>query len=424
MTFEERQAIALKVGGYCMVPFILAIYFSTALAIALSAVLAVLWFASGQFSQLPQLLKDYPVALWALLLFACLLLGTHYGDAPRSDGIAMLKKDRELLFIPLLIPFLQQAHYRRWAWGAFMLASCITVIGSQLMYIDLFCINSQCLPYFKSYITHGILISFFAFFLMHKAIDSRGYRQALYLSILFACGYNLFFIGVGRTGQLILLLLTLLFALQRFNKKGVLVAALLLSVLVAGFVGFSDKAVRIKEGVATVRAKLHNSSAQGEYSMGERLTFWQYSAKMIAEKPLLGQGTGNFSQSYQRLSGKVANNPHNEFLLITAQLGILGLFCYLAFLASQYHYAKRLPNPDKWLAQGLLTTLVITSLFNSPFLDHTEGHWFSTLIALCFAVRTATTPPQELHDNIEQPARSLAQSGRFSARCFFSGCSS
>jgi hypothetical protein len=44
-----------------------------------------------------------------------------------------------------------------------------------------------------------------------------------------------------------------------------------------------------------------------------------------------------------------------------------------------------LPDKEKWLAQGVLLSLIVTSLFNSPFLDHTEGHWFASLIALCFA---------------------------------------
>jgi len=34
---------------------------------------------------------------------------------------------------------------------------------------------------------------------------------------------------------------------------------------------------------------------------------------------------------------------------------------------------------------GLLLYLAVTSLFNGPFLDHTEGHWFAGLIALYFA---------------------------------------
>ncbi|MFI3219327.1 MAG: hypothetical protein QX189_09425, partial [Methylococcales bacterium] len=65
-------------------------------------------------------------------------------------------------------------------------------------------------------------------------------------------------------------------------------------------------------------------------------------------------------------------------------------------LVSQYYCGKTLPNREKWLAQGLLATLIITSLFNSPLLDHTEGHWFTTLIALCFATSAIKTEDQQM----------------------------
>ena len=122
--------------------------------------------------------------------------------------------------------------------------------------------------------------------------------------------------------------------------------------------------------------------------MGLRFTFWKYSLKLIAEKPLFGHGTGSYSKEYHRLVQDerfASKNPHNEFLMIGVQLGLLGVLIYLGFLASQYYCAKKLPDKEKWLAQGLLLSLIVTSLFNSPFLDHTEGHWFATMIALCFA---------------------------------------
>jgi O-antigen ligase len=386
------QLTASEVGGYCVALFLVSIYFSTALAIALSVVLALLWAASGQFRYLSNTLKNNPVALWSLLLFACFLIGSYHGDAPRSDAVAMLKKYRELLFIPLLLPFLTEERFRRWVWIAFIVASVVNVLGSQLMSMDLFCVNLQCLPYFKSYITHGIFIAFFAFFITHKVFDSRGLVQILYSAMLLMCLYNLFFVSQGRTGQLILIVLMPLFAMQRFSKKGLLLAVLVMAVLLGGFIGFSDKAVRIKEGFASAKAHLHPNAAQGEYSMGERFTFWKYSAKLIAKKPVFGHGTGNFTKAYQDISGRAANNPHNEFLLIGVQLGAIGLVFYLGFFASQYYYARTLPEHDKWMAQGLLATLIVTSLFNSPLLDHTEGHWFTTMIALCFAART-TIPP-------------------------------
>lgn len=384
--FKNPQPAAFKIAGYCMVLFIISIYFSTALAIVLSGILAVLWLVSGQFRLLPDTLKNTPVALWSLLLFLCFIVGSSYGDATSSDAIIMLKKYRELLFIPLLLPFLADERFRHWAWLTFVIASLVTVLGSQLMSTGSICINPMCLPYFKSYITHGIMIAFFAFFIAHKAFDSRGMMQILFMAILLVCVYNLFFVSAGRTGQLIVLVLIPLFAIQRLSKKGLLISVLIMTVFLSAFIGFSNKATRIKDGFVSAKAHLiENNSGQGEYSMGARFTFWKYSLQLIAEKPVFGHGTGNYTKAYQNISGQDSHNPHNEFLMITVQLGVMGLIFYLGFLFSQYYYAKALPEHDKWLAQGVLATLITTSLFNSPLLDHTEGHWFTLMIALCFA---------------------------------------
>ncbi|MGR9088441.1 MAG: O-antigen ligase family protein, partial [Gammaproteobacteria bacterium] len=70
---------------------------------------------------------------------------------------------------------------------------------------------------------------------------------------------------------------------------------------------------------------------------------------------------------------------------------------YLGFLISQFYESRRLPMREKWLLQGLLAALVITSLFNSPFYDHTEGHWFAVMIALLSGVSDADEVTLEAH---------------------------
>ena len=192
----------------------------------------------------------------------------------------------------------------------------------------------------------------------------------------------------GRTGQLTAALFVLLFAFQRFTKKGLLLTVLVMAILIPLFFAFADKATRINEAVVNLQSDLKPDPQQIPSSMGQRYMFWRYSLKLIAEKPLFGHGTGSFKKEYQRVASSelfVTKNPHNEFLMIGVQLGLLGLLIYIGFLASQFFYAKKLPDKEKWLAHGLLLSLVVTSLFNSPFLDHTEGHWFASKISLYFA---------------------------------------
>ena len=385
--FEKVNVWALKVGGICTALFIVAIYFSTSLAIMLSGLLALLWLFTGQYKSLPDILKNNLVAASSLLLFAFFIVGLSYSSVSHIEALSMLPKYRELLFIPLLTAFLSTECSRYWAWNAFIISSLLILVISYLMYFRVMDLNHQGAAAFKSRITHSVLISFFGFFCAHKAYIGKAY-QKLYWLVLIACVYNLFFIVDGRTGQLIAVSLTLLFAVQHFTKRGLLLAVFIGGLLMVLFLNYSDKAARINSGFSSTQSYLQAHPENAEASMGLRLTFWKNSLKLIAEKPLLGHGTGSFAKEYERIASSetmMAKNPHNEFLMISVQLGAVGLLIYLGFLASQYYLSKRLPHQEKCLAQGLLLTLIITSLFNTPIMDHTEGHWFIMMIALCFS---------------------------------------
>jgi O-antigen ligase len=393
--FEKIRVLAIKTGGIFTAFFIVAIYFSTSLTVILSVIVGLLWLLSGKFIDLPKILKQYPVAAWSLALFGCFIVGVSYGSATQNDALAMVNKYRELFFIPVLIPFLSIERYRDWAWKAFMLVSVLTLIGSYLMDMGVLGADKQLDPSFKSRITHSIFIAFFAFFCLHKSYDDMRYSK-LYIAFFSLCVGNLFFVVEGRTGQFIVIALILLFTLQRLGNIGRLFTVIAVTLLLTLFLNFSDKASRIYEGVTNTQDYLKLVPGQTESSMGQRYNFWTYSLKLIAEKPLLGHGTGSFAKEYQQIANGervITSNPHNEFLMITVQLGLLGLFIYLGFFASQYYCARALPKTDKWLAQGVLLSLFITSLFNTPFFDHTEGHWFATMIALCFAASQNTFLP-------------------------------
>jgi len=385
--FEKIQILAIKFGGICTAAFIVAIYFSTSLATIISVSLVLLWLLSGQLKLIPFTLKKNPIAAWSLLLLLCFIVGLCYGDATNSDALSMLSKYRELLFIPIVTVFLNAERSRYWAWNAFILSSVLILGISYLMHFGVLDLNHQGDPAFKSRITHSIFISFFGFFCAHKAYDGKA-DQKLYWLLFIACAYNLFFIVEGRTGQLIAVSLVLLFAVQRFTKRGLVMAVLVVGILMALFLNYSDKATRFNEGVVNMQSDLKPGPEQSQTSMGQRYMFWRYSLELIAEKPLFGHGTGSFAKEYERIASTetmMAKNPHNEFLMVSVQLGVVGLLIYLGFLASQYFLSKKLADQEKYVAQGLLLTLIITSLFNTPIMDHAEGHWFLMMIALCYA---------------------------------------
>lgn len=373
------------VGAALFGLFIITIYLSTAVSIVLSAIVGVLWLVTAQFKKLPAVFGNSQVNLWALLLFLLFIIGLTYGNTSSEEANAILRKYRELIFIPLFSCFFNNERYRRWAWAAFVIGSLLTLASSYLMELKLVEMNRHRTFTVKSRITHSIFIAFFLFYCLHKCLDSPNMR--LWFITLFVIGvHNLYFVTNGRTGQLILVLLIPIFALQRLNKKQIILAFAILPLLLALYLQFSDKSSRINVGLETVKTYIDPTYKHNAKDTDLRISFWRSSVKLIKEKPWFGHGTGSFGREFQRITqDKLTNlqNPHNEYLMMTVQFGLCGFLIYLGFLYSHYRDCKKFADTYKWLAQGLLLTLMVTSMFNSPFLDHAEGHWFAVMIALC-----------------------------------------
>lgn len=393
--YSQSQPLMIGIGGYIAVLLVLTLPFSTALTLVFSAALLLLWISSAQFMSLPIFIKQNPLALLALLLFFYLAFGVTYTTASPENAFSTLSKYRELLLLIVLPPFFQSEFIRRWAWNAFIIASIVTIFGSYAIYFGLIDYMQPMDPSIKNRITHSLLVAFFAFFCVHKSLQAGKYRL-LYIALIILCIHNLFFLVSGRTGQLIFLLLMLLFYIQRFSTKKAVLLIIFTVTLLSVFVTYSDSANRINEGFSRTQNYLHSDKGETNTSEGQRLTFWKHSLTLISENPWLGHGTGSYPTEYSRVAAKTdiaSNNPHNEYLMITIQTGIVGLLLFLAFLFSQYQYSLKLTNEYKWLAQGILVALATNSLFNSTILDFTEGHWFTTMIALCFATLPTNTKP-------------------------------
>ena len=96
---QQVRLHAHEYESFITVLLVVSIYFSTTLAIVVSALLGVVWLLSTQVIELPGTLKRNPVAAWALLLLFWFVLGSSYTSATNSDAFSMIMKYRELLLI-------------------------------------------------------------------------------------------------------------------------------------------------------------------------------------------------------------------------------------------------------------------------------------------------------------------------------------
>ncbi len=350
-----------------------------------------------------------PVARASTLLFAALLLGMAYGNAPLGEAADILGKYADLAFVPLLMVAGGDATTRRRAMLGFLAVMLITALLSWLVGLHMLPVAgwmwAGCTPdnpaIFRSSITQNMLMAYAAYLLVLQAREAGSNKARwLFTGLAMLAGGNVLFMVSGKTGYLILLALLTYFAwitlARRLHNRGRNIGwregagiGLLTLALVFGAYQVSPRLhERVNKMVTEFQAwqpNMHN-----ETSTGERREFYYNTFAIVKQHPLLGVGTGGFPAAYaQQVQGKdvtLTRNPHNEYLLVTAQVGVAGLALLLYLFYTQWRHAVKLPSLfEQDAARGLVLTIVITSLFNSPLHDHTEGLFSAFASALLFA---------------------------------------
>lgn len=87
--------------------------------------------------------------------------------------------------------------------------------------------------------------------------------------------------------------------------------------------------------VVEIEEKLTLTDDEGSSSTSDRFVFWRGALELIKEKPMFGWGPFSFRQAYSGIQKgllETADHPHNLFLKIGAENGVLALIGFLGFL--------------------------------------------------------------------------------------------
>lgn len=366
---------------------------SVALDNVLLAVVLACWLASGAWRETWQATRANMMALAALGLFMLLVLGTLYGGRNPGDATAYLSKYIDLLFIPVFAFFFRDAILRRRALYALAASLALVLALSFLIAAGMPVAGplrgSPGNPVvFKQYLTHGVLMAYGAFLFAELALaEASRRRRMLWFAAAIAAAVNVIFLGQGRTGYLLLVILAVYLGYTRLHwGRLALGVAAMAAIITAAVLIPGPFQQRLGLGADEQTSRI---SEDARISNAERLELYRASLAIIRDQPLLGVGTGGFPRAYAEKArdGKVPEirNPHNEYLLIMVQLGLAGLVVLLYLFWTQWRLAPRLATPLEWhLARGLALTMAVGCLFNSWLLDHTEGLLFAWLTGLLF----------------------------------------
>lgn len=122
-----------------------------------------------------------------------------------------------------------------------------------------------------------------------------------------------------------------------------------------------------KNSIVNNAASIIDHERDTRKSLQTRLTIWQNSLNMIENAPVLGVGLGNWQYQYPPYDngesiweGASPKRPHNDYIWIATEQGIMGLLTYMWLLATAFFIAYRLIRTLNRSRVGLPFFLVIS----------------------------------------------------------------
>lgn len=339
----------------------------------------------------------YPTVKFVLAFYVLILAGLAYSIAPWGTAWSMASGWRKLLLLPVALALFgatsRKEHFLK------VLVDVIFVCGVLSCFLWIMGTGGWVAPdepgvLVRNHATQGMMFAVGAFGAVLLALEQDDpRRRKRFLRMGAVLMVNIALITPGRSGYLVMLVCALVgvtfwvFRGQSFNFRKLLLGCVLLSVVAGGLLIAPSSRDRIAKAISEVR---HYDSMERETSMGLRVVFWRNAMELIRQRPLLGYGTGAFGDAYGRLvagrtsfQGMSSADPHNQYMKIAAEHGLLGLFIVLGMLVS----ALRQSVGDPWrsLAVGVLLAWCATSMANSHFSTFAEGSfiylWLGVMLA-------------------------------------------
>ncbi len=363
---------------------------STALLSVATALVLLFWLLSGRFAATWLRVKTEPVVWLALCLLGLSLLGMAYTPASLNEAMEGAGKYAKLALLPLAVFLLDDVRWVKRALYAFLGALALAVFAS---YLEGYGLTPDWTAKgdstaFAGHITLSLFEAIGAFIALTFA-RFEPQRRTLWIVLGLFFLSHLFVLNTGRTGQVLALAMLALLMFQLWRWKGVLVGALVAVLLITGvWFGSAQFQQRIHVGANDLQQYQEGESRN---SLGARLDFWSNSLKIIQDAPLTGHGTASLKPvypAYASVNGWLTDNPHNEFLMVMIQWGVLALFVLLALFIAAWRASGRLAPEAAAMMRGVLLAYGLGSLFNSLLLDHREGMMFALFVGLLLAWRS------------------------------------
>jgi len=311
-----------------------------------------LWLVKADFKTDFYRLKDNKLVI-AVLLYLLVHVVALLWTADIESGLWTLKKQLKFLFIPIFMLFVKREHVKYYIL-AFLASMSLSEIWSYGIFFELLPLYGGAtlidpIP-LMSHITYNPFLTIAIYFLSYYVLFDHSIsklKKFTYGFFIITMSINMFITG-GRAGQVMYFAMLVVLIFQYFPKNAFKASSASLFVLVITSSTFYLNSKIFSDRVDSAVTELSDYKNHTYSSTGMRISSAINSWSIIKEHPVIGVGTGDYKNEFIKASIKnnlkledklVIHNPHNMYVLILVQFGLLGLAAMLYLFYAQIKIA-------------------------------------------------------------------------------------
>jgi len=348
-----------------------AIPFSVALTNILIVIFILLWLIEGDFKN--KLLKTSSSKwFFSIFLLAILYLVGMFNGQYHSDLFYVLKRVLILLlFIPVLTSRLSKITIEKSIY-VFLFTNFLAAAIAVLINLDIIqpLFSTASISAFLKYNYHNILLSFSSLLCFVLYVKSKHKFSFIYLFLILIYTLSIF-TEAGRAGQLTFNLFFLLFAIYYLKNNVKFSLSIFVFLLIVNYFSYSNSPIFKHRVDHLTHIVKHDGKKKNKKNKEKdiRYVLAQSATEMVFKKPIFGYGTGSFIDFFKQYTNasfdiKKHKTPHNNYLYILFEVGLLGL---IAFLSIFYYQIRELlhKNNHNWEVLLLPLFMLILMFFDS-----------------------------------------------------------
>jgi O-antigen ligase len=323
---------------------------TVSLANTVIVLICLLWLFSGDYkSKFNQIFNSH-ILRASLLFYFIHIIGLLWTE-DINWGLHILHKMWYFIgLFPILYTLVKKEHIRYYILS-FLVAIALTEVVSYLVWFELIepfknASVSNPTP-FMSHISYNPILAFAIYLVLYEIFFNKRLSNLLFSFYCFfaiSMSINMFITG-GRAGQVSFFVMLVILIFQVLDKQRIKSMILICIVIPGIFFSAYQTSTLFKDRVNLAFKEITTFSDKKYSSVGVRINMAINSMHLVKKNPIIGVGTGDFPSEYAKVNQIISpglpnsTNPHNMYILVSTQLGVIGLISMLSIFYFQLKFS-------------------------------------------------------------------------------------